>query len=96
MIVVRAQKDAKTLDLAGLECRKTRQQVVAYFIGDRSEESCRELCGSGCRKLIAWGIVLQRLLEGVRGGLIPEERHEAVGKKKSGKRAHKGRGGTTL
>ena len=73
-------------------CRKTRQ-VVAYFIGERSEESCRKL----------W----ERVPEAYRlghcysdfwkayGEVIPEERHEAVGKERAGRR-HTSRGGTTL
>ncbi len=73
-------------------CRKTRQ-VVAYFIGDRSEQSCREL----------W----ERVPEAYRGGhcysdlwkayreVIPEEQHEAVGKE-SGETAHIERWNNTL
>jgi insertion element IS1 protein InsB len=73
-------------------CRKTRQ-VVAYFIGDRSEASCREL----------W----ERVPEAYRGGhcysdfwkayreVIPEDQHEAVGKE-SGDTAHIERWNNTL
>ena len=73
-------------------CRSTRQ-VVAYFIGDRSEASC-------CR---LW----ERVPEAYRGGyfysdfwkayqeVIPEERHEAVGKE-SGQTAHIERWNNTL
>jgi insertion element IS1 protein InsB len=73
-------------------CRSTRQ-VVAYFIGDRSEASCRRL----------W----ERVPETYRGGyfysdfwkayreVIPEERHEAVGKE-SGQTAHIERWNNTL
>ncbi len=73
-------------------CRKTRQ-VVAYFIGDRSEASCRKL----------W----ERVPEAYRGGLcysdfwkayeavIPDEQHEAVGKG-SGETAHVERWNNTL
>ena len=73
-------------------CRSTRQ-VVAYFIGDRSEQSCRKL----------W----ERVPEAYRGGycysdfwkayqeVIPEERHEAVGKE-SGQTAHIERWNNTL
>jgi IS1 family transposase len=73
-------------------CRSTRQ-VVAYFIGDRSEKSCRKL----------W----ERVPEAYRGGycysdfwgayqeVIPEERHEAVGKE-SGQTAHVEKWNNTL
>ncbi len=73
-------------------CRKTRQ-VVAFYIGDRSEQSCREL----------W----ERVPEAYRGGhcysdfwkayreVIPEEQHEAVGKE-SGETTHIERWNNTL
>lgn len=73
-------------------CRETRQ-VVAYFVGDRSEESCRGL----------W----ERVPEAYRLGryysdfwkayreVIPEERHEAVDKE-SGETAHIERWNNTL
>jgi insertion element IS1 protein InsB len=67
--------------------------VVAYVVGDRSERTCRRL----------WG----RIPEGYEGGscygdfweayraVIPEERHEAVGKG-SGELAHVERWNNTL
>ena len=73
-------------------CRSTRQ-VVAYYIGDRSEQSCSGL----------W----ERVPEAYRSGychgdfwkayqeVIPEERHEAVGKE-SGQTAHVERWNNTL
>ncbi|MBA3473288.1 MAG: IS1 family transposase [Rubrobacter sp.] len=73
-------------------CRKSRQ-VVAFYIGDRSEQSCREL----------W----ERVPEAYRGGhcysdfwkayreVIPEEQHEAVGKE-SGETTHIERWNNTL
>jgi IS1 family transposase len=73
-------------------CRSTRQ-VVAYYIGDRSEQSCRRL----------W----ERVPEVYRGGycysdfwrayreVIPEEQHEEVGKE-SGETAHVERWNNTL
>jgi insertion element IS1 protein InsB len=73
--------------------RHTRQ-VVAYVIGDRSQRTCRRL----------W----QRIPESYKGGscyysdfweayraVIPEERHEAVGKE-SGELAHVERWNNTL
>ena len=72
--------------------RKTRQ-VAAYFIGDRSEQSCRKL----------W----ERVPEAYRRGhcysdfwkayqeIIPAEQHEAVGKE-SGQTAHVERWNNTL
>ena len=73
-------------------CRKTRQ-VVAYYIGDRSEESCREL----------W----ERVPEAYRGGycysdfwkayreVVPAEQHTEAGKE-SGETAHIERWNNTL
>lgn len=73
-------------------CRSTRQ-VVAYFIGDRSEQSCRRL----------W----ERVPEAYRGGycysdfwkayqeVIPAERHTAAGKE-SGETSHIERWNNTL
>ena len=73
-------------------CRKTRQ-VVAYYIGDRSEESCREL----------W----ERVPEAYRGGycysdfwkayqlVIPAAQHTAAGKE-TGWTAHVERWNNTL
>jgi IS1 family transposase len=72
--------------------RHTRQ-VVSYVVGDRSERTCRRL----------W----ERIPEGYKGGscysdfweayraVIPEERHEAVGKE-SGELAHVERWNNTL
>ena len=73
-------------------CRETRQ-VVAYYIGDRSEASCREL----------W----ERVPEAYRGGhcysdfwkayreVIPAEQHTEAGKE-SGETAHVERWNNTL
>lgn len=73
-------------------CRSTRQ-VVAYFIGDRSEKSCRKL----------W----ERVPQAYRSGscysdfwkayeeVIPKEHHGAVGKE-SGQKAHVERWNNTL
>lgn len=73
-------------------CRETRQ-VVAYYIGDRSEESCREL----------W----ERVPEAYRGGhcysdfwkayreVVPAEQHTEAGKE-SGETAHVERWNNTL
>ena len=72
--------------------RHTRQ-VVAYFVGDRSERTCRRL----------W----ERIPESYKGrscysdlweayrAVIPEERHEAVGKE-SGELAHVERWNNTI
>ncbi len=76
-----------------LALRRRTRQVVAYFIGGRSEGSCRKL----------W----ERVPEACRGGrcysdfwkayeeAIPEEQHEAVGKD-SGGTAHVERWSNTL
>ena len=73
-------------------CRRTRQ-VVAYAIGNRGEETCREL----------WW----RILEGYREGVFysdfwesyqkvfPEDRHRPVGKE-SGQTGHVERWNCTL
>ena len=73
-------------------CRRTRQ-VVAYAIGNRGEETCREL----------WG----RIPEGYREGafysdfwesyrkVFPEDRHRPVGKE-SGQTGHVERWNCTL
>ncbi len=73
-------------------CRETRQ-VVAYYIGDRSEESWREL----------W----KRVPEAYRGGhcysdfwkayreVIPAEQHTRRQARRAGRR-HTSRGGTIL
>ncbi len=71
--------------------------MVAYYIGDRSEESFAASCGSECRP------------EAYRGGhcysdffwkayreVVPAEQHTETVGKESGERAHVVRGGTTL
>jgi insertion element IS1 protein InsB len=65
-------------------CRKTRQ-VVAYAIGDRSENTCREL----------WNRIPEDYQKGycytdfwrAYQAVIPEEQHSAVGKQ-TGETAH--------
>ncbi len=64
--------------------RRTRQ-VVAYVVGDRGERTCRRLWERipedyqrGCCYSDFWEAY---------GAVIPEERHEAVGKE-SGELAH--------
>lgn len=73
-------------------CRKTRQ-VIAYAIGDRSEETCRELWNripgdyqTGYCYTDFW-----RAYQAV----IPEEQHSAVGKE-TGETAHVERWNNTL
>lgn len=73
-------------------CRKTRQ-VVAYAIGDRSEETCREL----------WNRIPRDYQTGycytdfwrAYQAVIPEEQHRAVGKE-TGETSHIERWNTTL
>jgi IS1 family transposase len=73
-------------------CRKTRQ-VIAYAIGDRSEETCRELWNripgdyqAGYCYTDFW-----RAYQAV----IPDEQHSAVGKE-TGETAHVERWNNTL
>jgi IS1 family transposase/transposase-like protein len=91
VVVVRPQKAQKRWVWLAL-CRQTRQ-VVAYYIGDRSEESCRKL----------W----ERVPETYQGGhcysdfwkayreVIPAEQHTEAGKE-SGETAHVERWNNTL
>jgi IS1 family transposase len=72
--------------------RRTRQ-VVAYVVGDRGERTCRRLWERipedyqrGCCYSDFWEAY---------GAVIPEERHEAVGKE-SGELAHVERWNNTL
>jgi IS1 family transposase len=73
-------------------CRKTRQ-IVAYAIGDRSEETCREL----------WNRIPEDYQQGycytdfwrAYQAVIPEEQHRAVGKEAGGT-AHVERWNNTL
>jgi insertion element IS1 protein InsB len=75
-------------------CRK-RRQVVAYFIGDRSEESCRELW-ERVPEAYRLGHCYSDLWKAY-GEVIPEEGHdEAVGKKSGEETAHIERWNNTL
>ena len=73
-------------------CRKTRQ-VVAYAVGDRSEQTC----------LCLWGAIPAAYRAGhcytdfwkAYRTVIPEEQHTAVGKE-TGETAHVERWNTTL
>ena len=73
-------------------CRKTKQ-VVAYAVGDRSEETCRKL----------WNAVPEEYRKGhcysdfwrAYQLVIPEEQHSAVGKE-TGETAHVERWNNTL
>jgi insertion element IS1 protein InsB len=73
-------------------CRKTRQ-VVAYAVGDRSEQTCHRL----------WEAIPQAYLTGhcytdfwkAYQAVIPEEQHTAVGKE-TGETAHVERWNNTL
>ncbi len=73
-------------------CRKTRQ-VVAYAVGDRSEQTCRRL----------WGAIPPTYRAGhcytdfwkAYQAVIPEEQHTAVGKE-TGETAHVERFPNTL
>jgi IS1 family transposase/transposase-like protein len=73
-------------------CRRTRQ-IVAYFIGDRSEKSCRELwkriprAYKRCRTYSDFWQAYQKV--------FPSDRHKSVGKA-SGKTAHVERWNLTL
>jgi len=73
-------------------CRRTRQ-VVAYYVGDRSEVSCRQLWQrvpevyKGCTSFSDFWAAYQKVL--------PEETHQAVGKE-TGQTAHVERWNNTL
>lgn len=73
-------------------CRRTRQ-VVAYYVGDRSEESCRQLwqripvAYQGCTSYSDFWAAYQQVW--------PEETHQAVGKE-TGQTAHVERWNNTL
>jgi IS1 family transposase len=73
-------------------CRLTRQ-VVAYVIGDRSEESCRKLWGR-VPEVYRAGQCYTDFWEAYKK-VIPDEQHTAVGKE-SGQTAHVERWNNTL
>jgi IS1 family transposase/transposase-like protein len=73
-------------------CRRTRQ-VVAYYIGDRSEKSCRELwqrLPSAYKKLKSYSGFWEAYQK-----VLAAETHQAVGKE-SGETAHVERWNNTL
>lgn len=71
-------------------CRKTRQ-VVAYFIGDQSEASCRKLW-EGVPEAYRGGHCYSDFWKAYRE-VIPEERHEQWARRAQRRRTS--RGGTT-
>src|SRR5436309_2987455 len=73
-------------------CRKTRQ-VVARAIGDRSEETCRELW-SAIPEAYRCGHCYTDFWQAYQA-VIPEEQHSAVGKE-TGETAHVERWNNTL
>lgn len=74
-------------------CPKTRQVVVAFYIGDRSERSWRKLWDR-VPGAYRGGHCYSDFWKAYREEVIPEEHHEAVGKE-SGETAHIFRDGTT-
>ena len=73
-------------------CRRTRQ-VVAFFIGDRSEKSCRELWNripAAYRKCCSYSDFWEAYRK-----VFPSETHQCVGKE-SGETAHVERWNNTL
>ena len=73
-------------------CRRTRQ-VVAFYVGDRGEESCRrlwELVPSGYKKSLVYSDFWEAYAT-----VLKDERHHAVGKE-SGQTNHVERWNNTL
>jgi insertion element IS1 protein InsB len=73
-------------------CRKTRQ-VVAYAVGDRSQQTCKELWDA-IPEVYRAGHCFTDFWEAYQA-VIPEEQHSAVGKE-TGETAHVERWNNTL
>ena len=74
--------------------RHTRQ-VVAYVIGDRGERTCRTTLWERIPESYKGGCCYSDFWEAYRA-VIPEERHEAVGKESGEELAHVERWNNTL
>ena len=75
-------------------CRATRQEVVAYAIGNRGEATCRRLWERIPQEAYRGGCCYSDFWEAYRD-VIPSEQHMAVGKD-SGETAHVERWNNTL
>src|SRR5215203_6972449 len=91
-MVVRAQKDAKTLDLSGLVSQDAPGGRLFHRRQERRELPRAVGAGAGSLSL---GALLHSDFWKAYGEVILEERHEAVGKK-SGETAHIERWNNTL